>query len=283
MIAMARRERLSKAIQEPVSTARTRIWSSLGLPLATLWWRELVRFYRQRSRVAAAIGTPLVFWLLIGSGFGDSFRATGPIASAPVTSLEYFFPGTILLVVMFTSIFSTMSVIEDRREGFLLSVLVAPISRAALVGGMILGGATLSLLQGLPFICLAPLVGIPMGVREAVEATLVLGVISCAMTALGFYFAWRLDSVQGFHGIMNLVMLPMWLLSGALFPSSGSHPWVGWIMRLNPLGYGLSALRQALYGEPAAGGPTLAVSVAVIAGFGLLAALAGLQQVRRTA
>jgi len=113
------------------------------LPIGTLWWRELVRFYRQRSRLFGALGTPLVFWLLIGSGIGTSFRP--PAAPAEMNYLEYFYPGTIVLIILFTAIFSTISVIEDRREGFLLSVLVAPMSRSGLALGKIsvcLGGSS---------------------------------------------------------------------------------------------------------------------------------------------
>ncbi len=246
------------------------------LPVATLWWRELVRFYRQRSRVVGALGTPLLFWLLIGSGVGRSFGAP-----SGMSYLGYLFPGTILLIVLFTAIFSTISVIEDRHEGFLLSVLVAPISRSALVMGKVLGGATLALLQGLTFVVLAPLVGIRLGAWQAVEVTAVLFLISFAMTALGFYFAWRLDSVQGFHSVMNLVLMPMWLLSGALFPASGAHSWIGWVMRINPLTYGMAALERALYAAPPPDTPALGFSVTVMAGFGLLAVLASLHEVAK--
>jgi ABC-2 type transport system permease protein len=252
------------------------------LPAATLWWREIVRFYRQRSRVVGALGTPLLFWLLIGAGFGSSFRAGG---SAPdsVSYLAYLFPGTILLIVLFTSIFSTISVIEDRHEGFLLSVLVAPISRSALVMGKVAGGATLALAQGLIFVLLAPAVGIRLGPAQAIEVTAVLFLISFGMTALGFYFAWRLDSVQGFHSVMNLLMMPMWVLSGALFPVSGAHSWIGWIMRVNPLTYGMTALERVMASGPASGGASLAASVAVVAVFALVCALASLYEVRRSA
>jgi ABC-2 type transport system permease protein len=269
---MASQQLVTTAVPEaPAAAGRPGFW----LPVATLWWRELVRFYRQRSRVAATVGTPLLFWLLIGLGFGDSFRG-GPM---PMSYLEYFFPGTILLVVLFTSIFSNMSVIEDRREGFLLSVLVAPISRGAVVMGKVMGGATLAMAQGLIYVALAPLLGIRIGAGQAVEVIGILFLVSIALTALGFYFAWRLDSVQGFHGIMNLLLLPMWLLSGALFPVAGAHSWIGWVMRANPLTYGLAALRRVLYQPPPADAPSLAVSVGVMAGFGLLAVWAGLREV----
>ncbi len=245
--------------------------------MASLGWRELVRFYRQRSRVVGTLGTPLLFWLFLGLGFGDSFR------SGAGSSLEYFFPGAILLVVLFTSMFSNISVIEDRNQGFLLSVLVAPISRGALVGGKVLGCAVLGLVQGLIFLALAPAAGLRLGLWQALEAAGVLLLVCMALTALGFYFAWRLDSVQGFHGVMNLVLMPMWLLSGALFPVSGAHPWLGWIMRLNPLTYGLAALRHSLSSAPAPGSPSLGVSLAVVAVFGLAILGAGLREVAKPA
>ena len=114
------------------------------LPVLTLWQRELTRFWREKARVVGYIGSPLVFWLLIGSGFGD---------------LGFFFPGALVLTVMFSAIFSTMSLIEDRREGFLLSMLVSPAPRASMVRGKILGSSTLAWLQGLVFLCFVPATG----------------------------------------------------------------------------------------------------------------------------
>ncbi len=275
-------------VQEPSTGAVQAAPESHGglwLPVATLWWRELVRFYRQRSRVVGALGTPLLFWLLIGAGFGGSFRAVeppgAPSSAAGMSYLGYLFPGTILLIVLFTAIFSTISVIEDRHEGFLLSVLVAPISRSALVLGKVLGGATLALLQGLTFVLLAPLVGIRLGAWQAAEVTAILFLISFSLTALGFYFAWRLDSVQGFHSVMNLVLMPMWLLSGALFPVAGAHSWIGWLMRVNPLTYGMDALSRALANRSAAPS-SMGLSVGIVAAFGMLAGLASLREVRRS-
>ncbi len=270
-------QQIATAVAQHTSNAGA-VRPGLWLPAATLWWRELVRFYRQRSRVVGTVGTPLLFWLLIGLGFGSSFR--GP---APMNYLEYFFPGTVLLVVLFTSIFSNMSVIEDRHEGFLLSVLVAPVSRAAVVLGKVLGGATLALFQGLIFLALAPVAGLRIGLGQALEAAGVLLLSSLALTALGFYFAWRLDSSQGFHGVMNLLLMPMWMLSGALFPVSGAHNWVGWVMRLNPLTYGLAALRRALYAAPPADAPSLGMCVAVMAVFTAAALAAGFRQVSHPA
>src|SRR5205085_8536008 len=129
----------------------------MALPAFTLWWRELVRFYRQRSRVVGVIASPLVFWVVLGSGFGTSFR-TG--SAGGQNYLDYTYPGTLIMIVLFTSIFTMMSVIEDRKEGFLLSVLVAPVPRSAIVLGKVLGGTTLSAIQGMIFLILAPFTGV---------------------------------------------------------------------------------------------------------------------------
>lgn len=248
--------------------------SGFWLPAFSLWQRELVRFYRQRSRVIGVIGSPLVFWLVVGSGFGASFRAGGREQGY----LEYFFPGTIVLTLLFTSIFCMMSVIEDRREGFLLSVLVSPISRASLVMGKVLGGATLAVIQSLLLAALAPFIGIRLGVEQVLLLVLALFLAAFALTALGFLIAWRLDSTHGFHALINLFLIPMWLLSGALFPTSGAQVWIAWVMRLNPLTYSVDAVRGALYlGHPASATMSqLGFSLAVTTAFGVVTFLGAL-------
>lgn len=244
----------------------------------TLWKRELVRFFRQPSRIAGAAGSPLIFWVLIGSGLSGSFRLPG--GPSDLTYLEYFFPGTMVLTLLFAAIFSTISVIEDRNQGFLQGVLVAPIPRASIAAGKVLGGATLAWLQSVIFLALAPLSGIRLTLSSALAAAGVLAVLGIALTAVGFAFAWKVDSVQGFHAVMNLLLVPMWLLSGAFFPPSGAPGWLAAVMRANPLTYGVAALRWALYGSaPEVGtglpGPGVAIAVTVLAavvafGFDLL-------------
>src|SRR5215510_13562763 len=184
----------------------------LLLPAFTLWWREVVRFYRQRTRVIGVIASPILFWLVIGSGFGTSFRS----GAGDQHYLDYFYPGALIMIVLFTSIFTMMSVIEDRKEGFLLSVLVAPVSRSAIVLGKVLGGTTLSTIQGLIFLIFAPLVGVRLGVIQFFLVAIIVFLVSFALTALGFAIAWPMDSTQAFHAIINLFLIPLWLLSGAL-------------------------------------------------------------------
>jgi ABC-2 type transport system permease protein len=140
-----------------------------------------------------------------------------------------------------------MSVIEDRKEGFLLSVLVAPVPRSAIVLGKVLGGTTLAAAQGLLFLVFAPFIGISFHVAQFALVILVVFLVSFALTALGFAIAWPMDSTQAFHGIINLFLIPLWLLSGALFPLSGASGWLRALMRINPLTYGVDALRSLLY------------------------------------
>ena len=232
-----------------VSTATTlpavATQTGISLPAFTLWWREIVRFYRQRSRVVGVIASPLLFWAVIGSGFGTSFRSGQ--SAGQQHYLDYFYPGALIMIVLFTSIFTMMSVIEDRKEGFLLSVLVAPVPRSAIVLGKVLGGTTLSAIQGLIFLIFAPLVGIHLNLAQFLLVALTIVLVSFALTALGFAIAWPMDSTQAFHAIINLFLIPLWLLSGALFPLAGASGWIRVLMRINPLTYGVEALRNLLY------------------------------------
>jgi len=217
----------------------------VSLPAFTLWWREVVRFYRQRSRVVGVIASPLLFWIVIGAGFGTSFRSGD--AAGQSNYLDFFYPGALIMIVLFTSIFTMMSVIEDRKEGFLLSVLVAPVPRSAIVLGKVLGGTTLATIQGLIFLLFAPLLGIHLNAVQLLLIVLTIFLVSFSLTALGFAIAWPMDSSQAFHAIINLFLIPLWLLSGALFPLSGASGWLQLLMKLNPLTYGVEALRDLLY------------------------------------
>ena len=244
--------------------------AGIVLPAFTLWWRELVRFYRQRSRVVGVIASPLVFWLVIGSGFGTSFRSGN--APGQQHYLDYFYPGALIMIVLFTSIFTMMSVIEDRKEGFLLSVLVAPVHRSVIVLGKVLGGTTLATIQGLVFLCFAPALGIHLGLAQFGLIVLDVFLVSFALTALGFIIAWPMDSSQGFHAVINLFLIPLWLLSGALFPLTGASGWIRLLMRINPLTYGTEALRTLLF--PASAIFSVSTCLIVLVGFSLVMFLA---------
>lgn len=236
-------------------------------PTAALWHRDMVRFVRQRNRVVGALLTPLVFWALLGSGLNRSFSlvAAGTGSGRDVGYLEYFLPGTIVMILLFTAIFSTVSVIEDRREGFLQGVLAAPVSRLSIALGKILGGATLATVQGAIVLLIWPLVSSPVRPLGMVLALLVMFVLALSLTGLGLCLAWPMDSTQGYHAVMNLLLMPMWFLSGALFPLSAAPAWLQVVMYANPLTYGQAVLRAAMSGGPIIGaGPGwLALSITI--------------------
>jgi ABC-2 type transport system permease protein len=222
--------------------------------------RELLRFFRQPNRIVGAVGQPVIFWVLLGAAFRGSFRAPG----IDETYGQFFLPGVAVMIALFTAIFSTISVIEDRREGFLQGVLVAPVGRLSLVLGKLLGGTVLAVLQATLFLLLAPTVGIGLSVTGLLGAVGVLGVVAFGLTGLGFAIAWRMDSTQGFHAIMSVFLLPLWLLSGSVFPASGAHPALAVVLRLNPLSYGVAALRHALGMGGASPGPAMCLAVSLL-------------------
>lgn len=218
---------------------------SVLLPILTIWWREVTRFFRQKSRLFSAFAQPLIFWLLIGTGLSASFQPAGSPENRDY--IEYFYPGIVVLVLLFTAIFATISVVNDRREGFLQGILVAPVTRWSIVLGQALGGTTLALLQGFLLLIIAPFIGIQFSLISFLTTIGVMFIIAFGLTNLGLMIAWRMDSTQGFHAIMNIMLIPIWLLSGAFFPITGVPEWLGWIMKLNPLTYALSAFRHSLY------------------------------------
>lgn len=211
--------------------------------------REIVRFVRQRSRIVGSLLTPLMAWLFFGVAMGglvDGSRLGG-VASYGA----HFFPGAVLLSVLFVAIFASISLIEDRHEGFLQAVLVAPLPRWALVLGKVLGGTALATFHGALFLPLAPIAGVSLGVSGVFWALVVLAAASFAVASVSFLAAWYLDSTQGFHSFMNAALMPAWLLSGAFFPEASVGPVLRAVMWLNPVAWAFRALAAAM-GSPVA-------------------------------
>lgn len=219
--------------------------------IAVLAQRELIRFFRQPSRVFGALAQPLLFWLVLGTGV-TGYR-------------EFLYPGVLVMVVLFTAVFSTMSVIEDRHSGFLQAVLASPAPRGALVAGKTLGGAAIALAQAALFLALSPLAGASYGQIAWLPLLAVLMLLAVGLTAVGFAFAWWLDSTQGYHAIMMVLLMPSWVFSGAVFPVERAAPWMASIMRANPVTHGVDAVRAAVAGA----NPTLA-DLGVVAGLAVL-------------
>jgi len=232
------------------------------LAVSTLASRELVRFYRQPSRVVGALGTALLFWAILGAGIG-TVTGGGDYRT-------YFFPGALVMSVMFSCIFCTASIIEDRQAGFLQSVLVAPIPRSAVVLGKVLGGALLATLQGALLLPFALTVGSEFQPLPFAGLLACLFLLSFVLTAMGFWLAWKIDSIPGFHTLMNLLLLPLWMASGAVFPK-GDSPWLGVLSLANPFTYGVTGVRRGLFpGEALGALPSLSACLAVLAALSLV-------------
>ena len=215
--------------------------------ISALATREILKLVRDRSRVFGALVQPLGFWLLLGLGFQGTFQM--PMAQASgIGYIEYLFPGILALVLLFTAIFSTISIVEERQTGFLQAALVAPTPRTALVFGNALGGTLLATTQVILFLLALPLVGLAFSAPGLLVVLVVSLLTGLAFTALGFCIAWRMESTRGFHAVMNLFLLPLWFLSGGMFPIDGASPVLQWLMWANPVSYAVAGLRHGLYG-----------------------------------
>jgi len=208
-----------------------------------LWLRDLKRYWYDKSRIVASLGQPILFLFVLGTALSPSFK--GP---AGVNFSEFIFPGVISMTVLFTSIFSAISIVWDREFGFLKEVLVAPVSRWAIVIGKALGGSTVALLQGTIMLTLAPFVGIHLTPLIILKSLGVMFLIAFAMTSLGIMIAARMKEMEGFQMVVNFLIMPIFFLSGALFPLDKLPAWLMFLTRLDPLTYGVDTLRMAILG-----------------------------------
>lgn len=251
---------------------------SAVLAASTLAGRELRRFARQPVRVIAALGTAILLWLVIGGGLGGSMRIVGDLRYS-----AYLVPGVMTLVAMFAAIFSNIAAIDDRREGMLQAVLVSPTPRWAIAAGIVLGGAVVAWAQAIVLVPLAWFAGAPISAIGAIGAALALFVTAVALQALGLAFAWNCRDAGSFHAVMNLLFMPLWLLSDAFFPVAGAAQPLATIIRLNPLSWCGAWVRASLQ-APHDAPPTMAVVGALLfAGACVFAATIVVSRSRRIA
>ena len=215
-----------------------------------IWYRDILRFRRDRARLVASLAQPLLYLVIFGTGLSSALSgAGGGIAgSAPggLSYTQFIFPGIIGMAVLFSAIFGAMSIVWDREFGFLKEVLVAPIDRSAVAIGKALGGATQAMLQGLVLLVLAPLIGIDLTVGMVLALIPLTFVLAFSLSSLGVAIASRMKSMQGFQMIMTFLMMPMFFLSGALFPLQGLPAWMDVLTRLDPAAYGMDPLRRVV-------------------------------------
>jgi ABC-2 type transport system permease protein len=208
-----------------------------------VWQRELVRFSRDRLRIITSLIQPFLFLFVLGTGL-SRIAAAG---THGVNLRTFVYPGVLCLAVMFTAMFSAASLVWDREFGFLREMMVAPVSRGSLVLGKCLGGATVAGFQGVVVIALAGLVGVPYAAGLIAEVFALQLLLAFAITAFGVMVAARISQVQSFMALMQMVVLPMYFLSGALFPVSGLPRWLELLNRIDPLTYAVDPMRRAVF------------------------------------
>ena len=218
-----------------------------------IWLRDIVRFWRDRARLIASLAQPLLYLLVFGTGLSSAMGAGGKGGSGSYQA--FIFPGVIGMTVLFSSIFSAMSIIWDREFGVLKEVLVAPIDRSSVAIGKALGGATQATIQGLVLLLLAPVIKVPLSVRAILLMIPCTFLLAFALSAMGVAIASKMRSMQGFQMIMNLLMMPIFFLSGALFPLTGLPSWLMALTRIDPASYGMDPLRRVVLGGSTGPGP----------------------------
>ncbi len=228
-----------------------------------MWLREVKRFMRSRSRIVGALGQPLLFLIVFGYGLGSVFSAAGQ-----GNYIEFLAPGIIGMSIIFSSIFNGMQVIWDRQFGFLKETLVAPVSRISIMFGRTLGGATVSALQGCLVLVITLFVGFhPYSWALVVPAILVMLLVALLFSALGIMIASVLTDMQGFQLIMNFLVMPLFFLSGSIFPIQSAPVILQWVARFDPLSYGIDAMRALLINASSFG---LLLDFAVLVAFTVL-------------
>jgi len=217
-----------------------------------LWLRQLKRYARSRARVVGSLGQPLLFLVALGFGFGPVFQRAGQ-----GNYIQFLAPGVIAMTILFTAMFSGMELIWDRQFGFLKETLVAPVPRVTIMVGRTLGGATVAMLQGFIVAIICCVAGFRFAGASAIPSgILFMALIAVMFTALGTAIASALEDFQGFQMVMNFLVMPIFFLSGALFPLAGLPPLMNAITHLDPLTYGVDGLRSALTGVSHFGVPT---------------------------
>lgn len=210
----------------------------------TLWLRDIIRLWRDKVRLVGSFIQPILFLFVLGGGLKGRVLSQGSHTNYQV----FIFPGIILMSILFTASFAGMAVVWDREMGFLKEVLVAPISRTAVVVGKILGGASNSLIQGLFLLALAPLLKVFPSFGQLVMMLGVMLIVSLSQTAMGIALSARMSSSQGFMVLMNFIVLPIYFLSGAMFPLNKLPIWLSLLSQFDPLTYGVDLMRGILLG-----------------------------------
>jgi ABC-2 type transport system permease protein len=212
-----------------------------------IWLRDVKKFLRDRPRIIGSVAQPALFLFVLGTGLASSFQVFG--SNGGKDFLYFMYPGIIAMTVLFTSFFSAMSIIWDREFGFLKEVLISPISRVSIVLGKNFGGSTIAIVQGSIILLFAPILKVPITFLSVIKLIPVMFITAMAISSLGIALASRLKTMQGFQALTNFFLMPMFFLSGALFPLKNAPQWMIFMARINPLSFGVDAMRYVLTGD----------------------------------
>jgi ABC-2 type transport system permease protein len=240
---MAAAKELSGPTFAPIRTAGNGVGDDLRA-VRIVWRRELIRFSRNRLRIATSLAQPILFLFVLGTGLSPLISATDHF-----NYRTFIFPGVLGMTILFTAIFSAMSIVWDREFGFLREMLVAPVHRWTLVLGKCLGGASVASIQGAIILALAGAVGVPYNPVMLVTLLAEMALTALALTAFGVMLAARISQVESFQMVTQFFVLPMFFLSGAIFPISKLPAWLGILSKLDPLSYAIDPFRKAVFSQ----------------------------------
>lgn len=207
----------------------------------TIWYRDVLRFVRDRVRIVTSLVQPALYLFVFAGGLAPAISGLG---GGQINFTQFVFPGILAMAVLFTSIFSAISIVWDREFGFLKEVMVAPVSRTAVAMGKVAGGSTVAVFQGLLVLLFAPILGVRLSLAQIVLIIGLMLLLAAVMTAVGILVAARQRTMEGFQVVINLLVLPMFFLSGAFFPLNRAPEWLRMLSRFDPMTYGVDALRQ---------------------------------------
>ncbi len=226
---------------------KTRSLEAFSRAVAIVWKRELIRFARSRMRVTTSLAQPVLYLFVFGVGLGRLISTSIP----GFDFKAFLFPGVVIMSIIFSAVFSAVSIVWDREFGFLREMLVAPVPRSGLVVGKALGGATVSTIQGGLVLVFAPFVGVRLSLLVLVEALAIMAIAAFTLTSFGIVVAARIQRIESFQAVMQFFLMPIFFLSGALYPIETLPTWLGALAKLDPATYGVTALRRVMLGTGA--------------------------------